>query len=35
VTLKVDDTSNTRLRVLRSSVVKILSDEPTAGVVKQ
>ena len=31
VTLKVDDTSNTRVRVLRSSVVKILSDEPTAG----
>jgi preprotein translocase subunit YajC len=31
VTLKVDDSSNSRIRVLRSSVVKILSDEPTAG----
>jgi preprotein translocase subunit YajC len=30
VTLKTDDASNTRIRVLKSSVVKILSDNQTA-----
>jgi preprotein translocase subunit YajC len=35
VTLKVDDTSNTRLRVLKSSIVRITSGETTVGEVKQ
>jgi preprotein translocase subunit YajC len=34
VTLKVDETSNTRIRVLKSSVVKIISGDQTAGEVK-
>jgi preprotein translocase subunit YajC len=34
VTLKVDETSNTRIRVLKSSVVKIVSGDQTAGEVK-
>jgi len=29
VTLKVDDTSNTRIRVLKSSIVRIISDPAT------
>lgn len=35
VTLKVDDTSNTRIRVLKSSIVRITSGETTVGEVKQ
>lgn len=31
VTLRVDDTSNTRIRVLRSSIVRITSGDPPAG----
>src|SRR5262245_17839905 len=34
VTLKVDETSNTRIRVLKSSVVKIVSGDQTAGEAK-
>ena len=34
VTLKVDDTSNTRIRVLKSSIVKITSGDTIAGDVK-
>jgi preprotein translocase subunit YajC len=34
VTLKVDDTSNTRIRVLKSSVVRITSGDQTTGEVK-
>jgi preprotein translocase subunit YajC len=34
VTLKVDDTSNTRIRVLKSSVVRIISGDSTAGETK-
>jgi len=34
VTLKVDETSNTRIRVLKSSVVKIISGDQTAGEIK-
>lgn len=34
VTLKVDDTSNTRIRVLRSSIVRITSGESTVGETK-
>src|SRR5580765_4105560 len=32
VTLKVDDSSNTRIRVLKSSIVRILGDQPTGEV---
>jgi len=35
VTLKVDDTSNTRIRVLKSSIVRITSGDTTVGEVKQ
>jgi preprotein translocase subunit YajC len=34
VTLKVDDTTNSRIRVLKSSVVKITSGDVTTGEVK-
>jgi preprotein translocase subunit YajC len=34
VTLRVDDTSNTRIRVLRSSIVRITSGEQPAGETK-
>lgn len=34
VTLKVDDTSNTRIRVLRSSIVRITSGDQTVGETK-
>jgi preprotein translocase subunit YajC len=34
VTLKVDDASNTRLRVLKSSIVRITSGDTTVGEVK-
>ena len=34
VTLRVDDTSNTRIRVLRSSIVRITSGETPAGETK-
>jgi preprotein translocase subunit YajC len=34
VTLKVDDTSNTRIRVLKSSIVRITSGDQTVGEVK-
>src|SRR5262245_48331791 len=34
VTLKVDETSNTRIRVLKSSVVRITSGDPATGEVK-
>lgn len=34
VTLKVDDTSNTRIRVLKSSIVRVTSGEITVGEVK-
>ena len=30
VTLRVDDTSNTRIRVLKSSIVRVTSGEPAA-----
>lgn len=33
-TLKVDETSNTRIRVLKSSVVKIVSGDQSAGEAK-
>jgi hypothetical protein len=31
VTLRVDDTSNTRIRVLKSSIVRIISGDAPAG----
>jgi preprotein translocase subunit YajC len=31
VTLRVDDTSNTRIRVLKSSIARITSGDPPAG----
>ncbi len=31
VTLKVDDATNTRIRVLKSSVLRIIADTPAAG----
>jgi preprotein translocase subunit YajC len=34
VTLKVDETSNTRIRVLKSSVVKIIAGDQSAGEAK-
>ncbi len=34
VTLKVDDTSNTRIRVLKSSIVRITSGDQTVGETK-
>ena len=34
VTLKVDDTSNTRIRVLKSSVVRIISGDAATGETK-
>ncbi|HKB05225.1 MAG TPA: preprotein translocase subunit YajC [Gemmataceae bacterium] len=34
VTLRVDDTSNTRIRVLKSSIVRITSGDQTTGEVK-
>jgi preprotein translocase subunit YajC len=34
VTLKVDDTSNTRIRVLKSSIVRITSGDTTVGETK-
>lgn len=34
VTLKVDETSNTRIRVLKSSVVRIIPSDQTAGEIK-
>ena len=34
ITLKVDDTTNSRIRVLKSSVVKITSGDVTTGEVK-
>ncbi len=34
VTLKVDDATNTRIRVLKSSVLRIIADTPAAGDVK-
>ena len=34
VTLRVDDTSNTRIRVLRSSIVRITSGDQPAGETK-
>jgi preprotein translocase subunit YajC len=34
VTLRVDDTSNTRIRVLRSSITRITSGDQTAGETK-
>ena len=34
VTLKVDDTSNTRIRVLKSSIVRIISGDPATGETK-
>ena len=34
VTLRVDDTSNTRIRVLKSSIVRVTSAEPAAGETK-
>ncbi|WP_020468284.1 preprotein translocase subunit YajC [Zavarzinella formosa] len=34
ITLKVDDTTNSRIRVLKSSVVKITSGDTTTGEVK-
>lgn len=34
ITLKVDDTTNSRIRVLKSSVVKITSGDVTVGEVK-
>ena len=34
VTLRVDDTSNTRIRVLKSSIVRVTSGDATAGETK-
>jgi preprotein translocase subunit YajC len=34
VTLRVDDTTNTRIRVLKSSVVRIISGDQTTGETK-
>lgn len=34
VTLRVDDTSNTRIRVLKSSINRIVSGDPPAGETK-
>jgi len=34
VTLRVDDSSNTRIRVLKSSIVRVTSADPAAGETK-